>query len=938
MRKILVVALLPLLAVLIYLGSNSSSADPGPQSSDGITGTLEKMIVANGSVTMDLDLDRLNGTARRSKASKQTRIRLDAEHDTFFTVIAFNGELRGPTPSSMTLGAAADATFPSRLNALKGRFVVESLAAGEPYDLAVRNEKSGLRLFNIEGHEFSYDAVQHAFGIQNGRLLISEEFAAQLGRPSDAGKPVGNISVAAELRLIEVTEVVDGEAKSVSMPAAGSVPGPDVVVGLLSGLAQFGGSSGTQVGLAVATDSCNYGTIELNWLALPNNDHPVIPQNLYRMSGGAGNDERFEQIGQSNVKHAFTALQQDQCNLGCVNSGTGTRLGSGCSDPYSASLNAGPNLGSRAWINPFTGSFPRGDSTTPPNIHTGHNHTGPSHRILTEIADLNTSLNPGASYFVEAQYVTPHEYSWCQANPGQCNMFNNVSHRKYDVVGTGSPFSFSSAGSTVQQQPAVNSWPGATRVQIQPSPGFDGAGVVAYKVTNPSPGVWHYEYAIYNENLDRAIGSFSVPLAAGVTISNVGFHAPPQHPGWAADGTVGDAGYSSTPWTPTQTADSISWTTETFAQNPNANAVRWGSLYNFRFDSNTAPGNAQATVGFFKTGAPITVLIQAPGGTGPTPTPTPTPTVTPTVTPTPTATPTPTPNPGTCTPSLTVSEVFPGSLSAFTSITAGPNSVTVDIADNGIGLQGYSLVNATNANVNIPAFPPGTFNPVTATFTIPAAGQPVDFTLRASARSSAVMIRAQCTGAPPTPTPTPTATPTPTVTPSPTVTPTPTPIPTATPTPTPTPTPGGTCTPTLTVTEVFPGSAAAFEAITAGPGSVTVDLVNSGIGLQGYTVASATNANVTIPPFPFGTTAPVTATFTRPNPSQPVDFTLRASARSSAVMIHAQCSAPATGPEQEAAFRLIVSDFSFWLPEQSARAVGEMLSAMLYADDKRERH
>ena len=35
---------------------------------------------------------------------------------------------------------------------------------------------------------------------------------------------------------------------------------------------------------------------------------------------------------------------------------------------------------------------------------------------------------------------------------------------------------------------------------------------VAYKVTNPSAGVWHYEYAIYNENLDRAIQSFSVPL------------------------------------------------------------------------------------------------------------------------------------------------------------------------------------------------------------------------------------------------------------------------------------------------------------------------------------------------------------------------------------------------------------------------------------------
>ena len=83
------------------------------------------------------------------------------------------------------------------------------------------------------------------------------------------------------------------------------------------------------------------------------------------MSGGPGNDERFEQVGQSNVKHAFTALQNNICGFGCQSSGTGTLLGAGCSDPYSASLNAGPNLGSRAWINPFTGAYPRGDSPTP---------------------------------------------------------------------------------------------------------------------------------------------------------------------------------------------------------------------------------------------------------------------------------------------------------------------------------------------------------------------------------------------------------------------------------------------------------------------------------------------------------------------------------------------------------------------------------------------
>jgi hypothetical protein len=59
----------------------------------------------------------------------------------------------------------------------------------------------------------------------------------------------------------------------------------------------------------------------------------------------------------------------------------------------------------------------------------------------------------------------------------------------------------------------------------------------------------------------------------------------------------------------------MTWNSETFAQNPNANAIRWGTMYNFRFDSNRPPQTTNATVGFFKTGAPITVQIQAPSGT-----------------------------------------------------------------------------------------------------------------------------------------------------------------------------------------------------------------------------------------------------------------------------------------------------------------------------------
>ncbi len=286
--------------------------------------------------------------------------------------------------------------------------------------------------------------------------------------------------------------------------------------------------------------------------------------------------------------------------------------------------------------------------------------------------DLNTVLNPGATYYAEAQYVTPHEYAWCQSHPGQCNMFNNASYRRFNVTGTTS-FTFSAVGSTVRMTPAINAWPGATINMVEPVPGADGRAFVAYKVTGPVAGVWHYEYALYNQNLDRAIQSFSVPLGCAITLNNIGFHAPPVHPGWANDGTQGSTGYSNAPWPSNQTTAEISWNTETFAQNQNANAIRWGTLYNFRFDSDRAPIITQATVGFFKTGTPITVAILGPNAcsVAPTPTPpnTPTPTPTGTPSPTPTATATVPPSP---TPTATATATATAAVSPTPGVTVTP--------------------------------------------------------------------------------------------------------------------------------------------------------------------------------------------------------------------------------------------------------------------------
>jgi hypothetical protein len=528
----------------------------------------------------------------------------------------------------------------------------------------VRDSNTGFTFFTIEGHQYDYDAAAQSLAITNGRLLVSTEFANALGRPSEAGSTAGTISIGAAMQPIQIDQLVKGETRSMAMPpmqhpvGPGTptlVPGPDVIVGDIEDVDQQG-SAGTQVGLAIGTDSCNNGDEPIDWFQLPDTDHPFIPQNLYRMSGGADNTERFEQIGQSWGKHAFFALEDFVCGT-CNTSGcaTGSHLCPGCSDPYVSGLNGDQNgIGSRAWVNPFTGSFPSNADD-----HSGHSHNGVSHRILVETSDLNPPNNPGATYYGEAAYITPHEYTWCQSNPTECNMFNNFSYRKFTVTGGPTNFNFPPAGSTVRMQPAIQAWAdtGATVNQVEPDPGNDGIFFVGYKLTPLDGGGYHCEYAIFNMNLDRAIQSFSL---GAIDATNIGFHAPPQHPGWAHDGTVGDAGYSSTPW---DVAGSVTWSTETFAQNPNANAIRWGTLYNFSFDSpHEFLITAAATIGFFKTGGPITVdvMVPVPGGGSPTPTPpiTPTPTVTPTPTPsptptvTPTATPTPTGSP-TATPRAT---------------------------------------------------------------------------------------------------------------------------------------------------------------------------------------------------------------------------------------------------------------------------------------------
>ena len=230
--------------------------------------------------------------------------------------------------------------------------------------------------------------------------------------------------------------------------------GPDVITGIVS-KAEAGGTlmlgregpigSGT-VGLGVSTTSCNKGDMTANWFELPNVDHPLMLANLYRLRTVAGSD-RLEQIGQSWLKHGFGSSNDDECGFGCQGARF-NELGVGCSDTYGAWQFepcgiANGLMAPRSAINPYTVEMAEGpllgpgggcDLNYPSANHEGHNHTtdpntnfasGISHRLQVRDVDLMPELNPGVRYFVEGQYLSPHE-----AREGVRRNFNlHLGHR-----------------------------------------------------------------------------------------------------------------------------------------------------------------------------------------------------------------------------------------------------------------------------------------------------------------------------------------------------------------------------------------------------------------------------------------------------------------------------------------------------------------------------
>src|SRR5205085_10637558 len=66
--------------------------------------------------------------------------------------------------------------------------------------------------------------------------------------------------------------------------------------------------------------------------------------------------------------------------------------------------------------------------------------------------------------------------------------------------------------------------------------------------------------------------------------------------------------YEATPWAGAANSATIDWACTPYATNANANALRWSTLYNFRFIANMGPRtdpNVKVRIGLFKPGIQV---------------------------------------------------------------------------------------------------------------------------------------------------------------------------------------------------------------------------------------------------------------------------------------------------------------------------------------------
>jgi len=452
------------------------------------------------------------------------------------------------------------------------------LLLSKPYSNAVAEA-----LMSASAETLNFSPESKTLRLPPTPLLLTEAGAQQLGLAPGL-YPIGILAFSVSVK----PGPANGAAKTPA-PAQAAATRADLTFCSLDTFS-YRGRSGDLAAFSMTTTSWNVGNIPLAWWRAPDWRHPYIVMNIYRIR-----DDRFEQIGESWVKHGFFAASNDQCGGTCDFATNADRLGVGCTDTYGASTNASTTyLAPRSEIDPWAGFWDRTDSHLSAPAHT---HGPIDHLLKIHDADIDQPTNGNAAYVAEAYYVHYQDM----------DVMNNAAWKPI-LYRSGAPggvwnFEMSDESTSPNIGFAIDAWTGARKtllaqqIPVQETVSPDGRAILAAKSRDLGSGRWRYDYSLLNVDMDRQIDSFRVAIPAGVTVADLTFHAPEHH---EIINQPGHVPIDNAPWSASVAGNVVSWST---ASNP----LAWGTTYTFSFTADRAPGDAAMTVGLFKPGTVATV-------------------------------------------------------------------------------------------------------------------------------------------------------------------------------------------------------------------------------------------------------------------------------------------------------------------------------------------
>lgn len=430
-------------------------------------------------------------------------------------------------------------------------------------------DQQGRHLFNTNNNHIQYSKDRKLLQMKHMDISASKDLALLLNMPELNAQLLGQVHTYSHLSIPKKAQL---EIKGGTCLTNPNFQNPsnftDVQLTTMGTVSWLNSVSDTsKLYLAPSATLANVGTADVPWYLkftansppYNNDQHPYLNWAVYREI-----DNRFEQIGLSELKHAFFST-----NVNCSCPG-GNILGVGCGDLYGRASNDLSNaLGPRTELEAYTGIWDNCGSFFDPIPCTGSQQNssgGPT------TGDNRLSIDPNdivPNLYMQAWYVVRDDI----------NIFNSMGYKRFNpelinttwVTNTDPAFSNGAALDNYVPKNTISGMQSSQTIATN-----EGHFTVAVKVIDLGGGLYRYNYAIENYDFDPEFINFHIPLDDSSSLSDTVFIDPDKN--------------GANNWQFNRASNSLNVIGNV------SNTQDWGMMFSFSFTTNAAPAKSQISI------------------------------------------------------------------------------------------------------------------------------------------------------------------------------------------------------------------------------------------------------------------------------------------------------------------------------------------------------